>query len=223
MRWLFAHRFQSFLITICALVLAYPLLRGSAVGAVTFAVLRTLVFASALLVLTKDLRWRIPALALGAATLVSQWVVICHDATPALEITHHALAALLLVLAVAVTLIDIFGPKSVSRESIFAALASYVLVALVFAHLYCVVEIAAPRSFATPPALEGALEEPDRRFFILAYFSLVTLTTLGYGDVTPGIDTVRSLAMVEAVSGQFYMAVLIAGLVSRVATPPRLE
>jgi hypothetical protein len=55
----------------------------------------------------------------------------------------------------------------------------------------------------------------QQTFFRLTYFSFVMLTTVGYGDVTPGRDTVRSLAMVEAVAGQFYLAVLVADLVGK--------
>ena len=46
------------------------------------------------------------------------------------------------------------------------------------------------------------------------YFSFVTLTTLGYGDITPVSATARSLSFMQAVAGQFYVAVLVAGLVS---------
>ena len=58
-----------------------------------------------------------------------------------------------------------------------------------------------------------------RRLFHLSYFSLVTLTTLGYGDITPLSHGTRGLAVVEAIMGQFYIAVLIGDLIGkRVAT-----
>jgi Ion channel len=49
---------------------------------------------------------------------------------------------------------------------------------------------------------------------VLTYYSFVTLTTVGYGDVTPISATTRTLAWIEAMSGQFYLAVIVAGLVS---------
>ena len=54
-----------------------------------------------------------------------------------------------------------------------------------------------------------------RTHFLFTYFSFITLTTVGYGDITPGGDTARALALVESVAGQFYLAVLIADLVGK--------
>jgi hypothetical protein len=51
----------------------------------------------------------------------------------------------------------------------------------------------------------------------LTYFSFVTLTTVGYGDISPVSPAARTLAWVEAVTGQFYLAVIVAGLVSVLA------
>jgi hypothetical protein len=69
----------------------------------------------------------------------------------------------------------------------------------------------APGSFGgLPPAAGG-----PHAHFLLTYFSFVTLTTVGYGDITPAGDTARALAMIEAVAGQFYLAVLIAELVGK--------
>jgi hypothetical protein len=59
------------------------------------------------------------------------------------------------------------------------------------------------------------LAEEGRQRSVLTYFSFITLTTLGYGDITPGSGAARGLAMVEAIMGQFYIAVLVAELVGR--------
>jgi voltage-gated potassium channel Kch len=59
------------------------------------------------------------------------------------------------------------------------------------------------------------LQVNEDRYFLLAYFSLVTLATVGYGDITPATELARSLAVVEAIVGQFYIAVLIADLIGK--------
>jgi hypothetical protein len=64
------------------------------------------------------------------------------------------------------------------------------------------------------PAPQGSnvvAARPDRG--VLSYFSFVTLATVGYGDVTPTTPLARTLAWVEAITGQFYLAILVAGLV----------
>jgi len=71
----------------------------------------------------------------------------------------------------------------------------------------------APGSVATDPGAEV--------HFQLSYFSFITLTTVGYGDITPTGNPVRSPSVAEAVTGQFYLAVLVAELIGkRVAQAP---
>jgi hypothetical protein len=73
--------------------------------------------------------------------------------------------------------------------------------------VYSVLESIHPGSFATG---EGQIEA-GRRLYI--YYSFVTITTLGYGDITPITDLANSFSFLEAVTGQLYIAILIARLV----------
>jgi len=73
--------------------------------------------------------------------------------------------------------------------------------------LYNITEILHPGSFSLAAVLDAESKKA------LYFFSFVTLTTLGYGDITPVSGPARSLAMVEAIVGQMYIAVLIARLV----------
>ena len=63
-----------------------------------------------------------------------------------------------------------------------------------------------------PADAEVLLPRPDRG--ALGYFSFVTLATVGYGDITPVTPLARTLAWLEAISGQLYLAILVAGLVA---------
>jgi voltage-gated potassium channel Kch len=100
---------------------------------------------------------------------------------------------------------------AIDAEHLYAALSGYLLAGLFFGLLYWVVEDAWTGSFA----VSGASVAPGQ--FSLAngiYFSFVTLATLGYGDVVPQTEIARGLAILEAVSGQLYLAVMVARLVS---------
>lgn len=97
----------------------------------------------------------------------------------------------------------------VDAERIFAALDVYLLAGLTFGVAFRLVEQFAPGSFGGPHAGEPAS-------FI--YFSFVTIATLGYGDIVPLSGPARALAILEAVGGQMYLAVLVARLVSLYAT-----
>jgi hypothetical protein len=96
----------------------------------------------------------------------------------------------------------------IDAEHIYAALSAYLLAGIFFGVLYHAVEGVWPGSFTAG----GAVGEFP--LFDGIYFSFVTLATLGYGDVLPVSNVARGLAMVEAVSGQLFLAVMIARLVS---------
>jgi hypothetical protein len=107
------------------------------------------------------------------------------------------------------------GP--VDRERIFAALSAYVLAGLVFGVIYWSYEQVWPGSFSTS---SGAHE---LSLWHLVYFSFVTIASLGYGDIVPVSDAARGMAVLEVMSGQMYLAVLVARLVSLHATQERIR
>jgi hypothetical protein len=100
--------------------------------------------------------------------------------------------------------------RVINAEQIYAALSAYLLAGLFFGVLHWAIGIGWPGSFAEA----GAGDAPAEFALSTAiYYSFVTLATLGYGDVVPRTEMARGLAVVEAVGGQFYMAVMIARLV----------
>ena len=104
----------------------------------------------------------------------------------------------------------------VTIDTIASALAIYLLFGLIWALAYHLFEVFDPDAFGgLQPALETGLGEAGLRtdFKALLYFSFVTLTTLGYGDIVPLHPFVRSMAVLQAALGQIYIAILVARLV----------
>jgi voltage-gated potassium channel len=97
--------------------------------------------------------------------------------------------------------------EEVTRETIFAAIVVYLLMALMWAFLYMTLERVSPGSFSFPD--KGSWGETMR----FEYLSFVTITTLGYGDITPTTDQASALVLTEAFVGQIYLVVLVAWLV----------
>jgi hypothetical protein len=119
------------------------------------------------------------------------------------------------VMAVAILSI-IIKAKRVTTETIYAAICVYLLLGVIWMMLFSAIEIIEPGSFLSGGAPVVDLSgEPVRRnvFASFIYYSFVTITTLGYGDITPASPIARSLSSLEAVVGQLYIAVLIARLV----------
>src|SRR5262249_12984417 len=103
----------------------------------------------------------------------------------------------------------------VTRDSIFGAFCGYVLVGLAFGHVYCILETAVPGSFQGRGLILDRPPTGERLNYLLNYYSLITLTTVGFGDMAPARDGARGLSAVEAIVGQFYIAVLIAQLIGK--------
>jgi uncharacterized Tic20 family protein len=98
--------------------------------------------------------------------------------------------------------------RTLAIDSIFATVAGYLLLALLFTQIYLCLITWDPASFSLPVDAAG---RPAHQWQAdLTYFSLVTLATVGYGDVLPVTNTARMLAMFQAVVGQFYVAVVVA-------------
>lgn len=99
---------------------------------------------------------------------------------------------------------------SVTSDTLYGAICAYLLIGHTWTTLYVLLEAVHPGSFYV-----GAAQNPDQVMTIsdLAYFSIVTLTTLGYGDITPVTSAARSFATLEALFGVLYNAILIARLV----------
>jgi hypothetical protein len=101
--------------------------------------------------------------------------------------------------------------SDVTIDTIAGAACAYTLLAVVWANIYMLLEFLRPGSFAIPAVwLMGAAHDPNAA---LAYFSFVTLTTVGYGDITPVWPGAGGLAAAEALVGQLYLAITIARLV----------
>jgi voltage-gated potassium channel len=102
----------------------------------------------------------------------------------------------------------VFGGTKVDRNLIFGAMCVYLLMGLVWAILYGLIFQFLPGSFNGIEGVDGKAPMDT-----LLYYSFVTLASLGYGDITPVAPLARTLAYLEAIGGQLYIAIMLAGLV----------
>jgi ion channel len=166
---------------------------------------------SVMLVSGVALAWGLPTLfwiaaSIGLAALVIRWVNWWQGTiTTQLLSDWGSIAASAVIIVV--LLAQIFRTGRVTHVRIQGAIAAYLLLGGAYAHGYHIVEILHPGSFTLPPS--GMLSATD-----WSYFSFVTLTTVGYGDITPVLPIARTLAIGEALSGQLYLAVMVARLVA---------
>jgi len=125
---------------------------------------------------------------------------------------YGALIGFLLV-AIACTLQQVISDTEISLNRLVGAISVYLTLGVLWAVAYTVTELAAPGSFNGLTAMHSGPWDSS-----WLYFSFVTMTTLGYGDLLPVSAVARALAYMQAVFGQLYIAILVAGLVSAFIT-----
>jgi hypothetical protein len=121
---------------------------------------------------------------------------------------------------VAVVLWQVYREGPVTGHRVRGAVAAYLLLAFLFAYLYTLLSYLVPGSFHVPAWVSETGPERAEAFL---YFSMVALTTVGFGDITAIHPFARSLVMLEALIGQLYPAILIARLVTLEMETRRLE
>jgi voltage-gated potassium channel len=209
-RW----RFAVVLLASLLLAVAQPLMSGLFDGEGTFDVFSSLLIAAVMLLVFEEREHRRIAASLGLIAFLGIWVGhgVGGSAGRVLLVGAHLLAACFFAFALYGILRAILV-KQASGDAIFGAVCGYLLLGIIWSLMYSALETACPGSFGMP-ASEGTevVAVPLDRG-ALSYYSFVTLATVGYGDVTPNTPLARTLAWMEAITGQFYLAVLVAGLV----------
>ena len=214
---LLRRRFLGLLIVLGLLFVAYPMLRGDAGGRMLYDALLVVVFLIAFTIVFTRARHRIVGVLLAVPTVagvLTGYVLPGLPRAPVVMVTH-GFAALFLGFTVAVILRVVYRERQVSLDGIYGAICGYLLIGVAFGHVYSLIEQASPGSFHLSDELAPELQDPGRTHFVFTYFSVVTLMGAGFGDITPGSGTARGVVVIEMVVGLFYVAVLIADLLSK--------
>ena len=152
----------------------------------------------------------IVATVLAFCTVAASWLMVVLQREPIL-IASYGLVLVLLGLFSFSILGYVLRADKISADKIYGAVCVYLLVGYAWTFGYATMELIQPGSFS------GLAEKETisyaERVMELRYFSLATLTTVGYGDIAPRSSVARTMATLEAIMGQFYLAVLVARLV----------
>lgn len=156
-----------------------------------------------------DRRFLIIALVLAVPALISRWLLPFSPA-PWLVIVDFVSDILFFSFNTYTILSYVLRQRGVTTDMIYGAACAYLLLGVIWGLIFSLLEFVQPGSFAI--AGSAAMGAQDLAV-TMVYYSFVTLTTLGYGDLVPVTPPARSLSFLEAVLGQLYLAILIARLV----------
>jgi hypothetical protein len=196
---------------IVAIFVIYPLGDLGIVGDVLLTTFFSLILISGVVAVAKRRGTAILAGGVALAALLVRWT---HLLLPAAHLrAWDAVGSLLSCgLLAAIVLAQAYREGPITLQRIEGAIAAYILVGLMFAFAYELFVLARPTAFNFPSRpVDGSTHAISAQ---LVYFSFVTLTTLGYGDVTAVDPLARSLTTFEALIGQIFPAVTLARLVS---------
>ena len=168
----------------------------------------TVILFSTIFAVSEKRRHRIIATLLAAPMLFAVWDHYVKP-LPAIILAGNIFEALFFAFCVVLILRYVFSKDHVDLDVISAAVVVYMFIGIFWSALYTILEHMAPGSFNMNPALL----EVGGNIGQFNYFSFVTLTTLGYGDITPVSSPAKHFAVLEALIGQLYLTVLIARLV----------
>ena len=204
-----SNRFQYLLTPLVLLILAQPLVAQGSLPGYATKVLTLLVIVGAYRILQphRKLMWvsgilfLIAALAVPTDQVSAGW-------------TAHVIGGIATLAALTIVTVVIayeaVREHWVTRDTLWGAMAVYLMIGITSTIIYEMIEISAPGSFTN---LQG--QNSAQVFAELNYYSLVTLTTLGYGDIAPVAPTARVVAALEAIVGQFFVAAVVGLLISR--------
>ncbi len=203
------------MLALALLFFFFPFVEEMKGGELIVAILLTLVLISAVLAVASRRRTLIIALLLAIPAVAGRWINHFRpDLVPPAVFLVPVL--ILLVFVVAHLLRFVLRAPSVNGEVLCASISAYVMLGLIWTIAYWLVAQVTPNAFAfnTTTVAKESMEGFDA-----FYFSFVTLSTVGYGDITPISKVARMLAALEAMIGLLYVAVLIARLVSLYSAP----
>lgn len=207
------HSVALFLAAMVTLLVTLPFYSRIAGGDILESLAITFVLLAAVPAVGAHRRSLILAILLVIPALIARWLNHTHpeQMPPAVFLC----GGLVFMTFVAVNLLEFIArAPRVNSEVLCAGIAVYLLMGLIWSLAYTLVASLDSTAFVIPASPVPGAEAPAMRGETAIYYSFVTLNTVGYGDIVPVSGFARILAVLESTAGLFYMALLVARLVS---------
>src|SRR5262249_10358131 len=206
----FIRRPLAFLLmALLALLLLYPFFASSVMAHALWDICSSAILLLGISAISRVRSHWFIAVVLRMEVLSTKWwgAVIENEG---LLLVNDGFSAIFFTFTACLLLADVLSKGAVTADKIYGAICVYLLIGLTWGFMFLTLEGCQPGSFVFGQArLSGIEKDPAT----LVYFSFVTLSTVGYGDITPLSPPARSFAFMEAIIGQIYLAVLVARLV----------
>lgn len=201
------------LFSLLLVLLLYPFIKMLPHANITLQALLSFVLVAAVIATTHKTIHLIISICLAAGALLTNWGALFNSTEVWLTV-NLSLNIIFLFYVIWVHMIKIMTISSVTRNLLCGSICVYLLIGLMMAFVYMLIDLYIPTSFSNI-ATHTITQEGTKThyFFQFTYYSFVTLTTLGYGDIHPASQPAQAMAYMEAIIGQFYLTVLVARLI----------
>jgi voltage-gated potassium channel len=207
-------RHSAMLASLILLLTALPLGHAITGGHVRFPVLLALVLTTAVIVNSHQ-RWIFLVTLVIGVGAISGTAYSAYTGSEFVRIASDISSLALLGLTTLVMFNSLLSAEHVSQDTVIGGICVYLLIGLCFALSFILITDLSPGALMQDGApLVRSAADPSAHATTCLYFSFVTLTTLGYGDITPVGDVAHMFAVAEAVIGQLYLAIFVARLIA---------
>lgn len=204
------HKNLFFLLSLILLIVLYPFFEGGIWRAFLLNLVSTLVLIAGIYDIGYgNHRQLATGLILGIPAIIFGWIALIYPDSLILLLNTASTVPFYLYITI-LLLLSILRSRKVTGEEISGALSVYLMIGISWGSMYLLLERLHPGSFFVSTHAPGQIITSGEMF----YYSFITLATVGYGDIVPVLTYARSLAVLEAVIGVFFIAVLISRLVS---------
>jgi len=202
-------RFLYIVFAIILVILISPfIMHEGKIGALTAALLVTMIPLASYYALSGDRQRAMTIILLGVPFIGLDAINLFYP-NWYLKVISYGFGTILYLYIIVLLLKNLMAQKTITTNMIYCAISIYLLIGIMWAGVYAILEHVSPGSFSGTP---GSVDP--------IYFSFVTLTTVGYGDVSPLTILAKRFAVFEAAMGSIYMAIIVALIVGRYLSPP---
>jgi hypothetical protein len=219
--WYVPRKFTLLLAALVVLLVVQSFFHGLAFHLISMHLGYSLVLLATVLTFADEPNIRRILLGLAFLTFVGTWVVffLHGDLRREVVLVDRVVCGLFLSITTWVVTLRVILEENITVDTIMGSVCVYLLIGATWGVVYSVVGFVDREAFSMPESMAARMETASSDLSDWVYYSFMTLTTLGYSEIEPRSRVAGTLTWLEAMVGQFYMAVLVARLVGLHTVP----
>ena len=209
LKWIDRHRYFLLLVATLMVLILPPFSGGGPVSEILFWLSLTFLFIQSMIAANLKKAWKIVIRAIVIIMILLTWLQPIGIESKSVTILKNASFALFFIFIVYYLLKFIRTSSKVNSNVLITSVNIYLLLGIIWGSLAALLNKIYPDAYNVPDHLISSTN------LHLFYYSFITMTTVGYGDITPQIPQTQTLAYLMAITGQLYVAIIIAFLVGK--------